>query len=163
MSPSKAPESPLTACTQFFASGNRFVQWRIRTRHSRVSHFNPFHGGPVISGSPGSLIRYDLLSCSPPCGPDGASPAQPTKAFTSELSAESVALLAVGYIYGGIWASPPPGLSPVRTTTSFAAPPHTYMDRSRAQDRFWSPMSDDPVAVIYSASLSGVSRFFPGP
>jgi len=33
--------------------------------------------------------------------------------------------------------------------------PHTYMDRSRAQDCFWSPMSDDPVAVIYSASLWG--------
>ena len=33
---------------------------------------------------------------------------------------------------------------------------HTYMDRSRAQDCFWSPMSDDPVAVIYSASLWGI-------
>jgi hypothetical protein len=33
--------------------------------------------------------------------------------------------------------------------------PHTYMDRSRAQHCFWSPMSDDPVAVIYSASLNG--------
>ncbi|MGO9449986.1 MAG: hypothetical protein ACLQDV_02900, partial [Candidatus Binataceae bacterium] len=41
------------------------------------------------------------------------------------LSAESVTLLAVGYIYGGIWAPPPTGLSPVRTKASFAAPPHT--------------------------------------
>jgi site-specific DNA recombinase len=40
---------------------------------------------------------------------------------TSELSAESVALLAVGYIYGGIWAPPPTGLSPVGTAASFAA------------------------------------------
>ncbi|MGO9453889.1 MAG: integrase core domain-containing protein, partial [Candidatus Binataceae bacterium] len=41
------------------------------------------------------------------------------------LSAESVTLLAVGYIYGGIWAPPPTGLSPVRTKASFAAPPQT--------------------------------------
>ncbi|MGO9451370.1 MAG: helix-turn-helix domain-containing protein, partial [Candidatus Binataceae bacterium] len=52
-------------------------------------------------------------------------PSQPTGAFTSELSAESVTLLAVGYIYGGIWAPPPTGLSPVRTKASFAAPPQT--------------------------------------
>jgi hypothetical protein len=30
------------------------------------------------------------------------------------------------------------------------------MDRSRAQELFWSLLSDDPVAVIYSASLSGI-------
>ena len=41
--------------------------------------------------------------------------------------------------------------------------PHTYMDRSRAQECLWSLMSDDSVAVIYSASLSGAISRAPGP
>jgi hypothetical protein len=45
----------------------------------------------------------------------------PTEAFTSELSAESVALLAVGYFYSGIWAPPLAGLAPAGTAASFAA------------------------------------------
>jgi hypothetical protein len=63
------------------------------------------------------VLRQRFQSCN--------TSSQPTGAFTSELSAQSVTLLAVGYIYGGIWAPPPTGLSPVRTAASFAAPPHT--------------------------------------
>jgi hypothetical protein len=77
-----------------------------------------------LSGSPDSLISLQPteLLASLGGGPDQAFySAQPTEAFTSELSAESVALLAVGYIYGGFWATPPTGLSPVGTAASFAA------------------------------------------
>jgi hypothetical protein len=55
----------------------------------------------------GSLIRYNLLSCLPPLadltgylesGPFGSTPCtQPREAFTPELAAESVTLLALGY------------------------------------------------------------------
>ena len=37
------------------------------------------------------------------------------------------------------------------------------MDRPRAQDCLLSAMSDDPVAVIYSASLWGIIFCGPGP
>ncbi|MGO9562707.1 MAG: hypothetical protein ACLPPV_08650, partial [Candidatus Korobacteraceae bacterium] len=40
--------------------------------------------------------------------------------------------------------------------------PHTYMDRSRAQGCLWTLVNDDPVAVIYSASLSGAISRAPG-
>ncbi len=56
-----------------------------------------------FSGFSGSLIRYNLLICLPPladltgylgvCAPC----TKPREAFTPELSAESVTLLAVGY------------------------------------------------------------------
>ena len=92
------------------------------TRHSQCPTLIRFRWNP-LSGSPDSLIRYNLLRLLASLGgPDQAFySAQPTEAFTSELSAESVALLAVGYIYGGIWAPPPTGLSPVGTAASFAA------------------------------------------
>jgi hypothetical protein len=60
-----------------------------------------------FSGFSGSLIRYNLLICLPPLadltgsselGPCGSAPcSQPPEAFTPELAAESVTLLAVGY------------------------------------------------------------------
>lgn len=46
---------------------------------------------------------------------------QPTEAFTPELAAESVALLAVGYDYSGAWVLPLAGLPPAGTAASFAA------------------------------------------
>ena len=46
---------------------------------------------------------------------------QPTEAFTPELAAESVALLAVGYNYSGAWVLPLAGLPPAGTAASFAA------------------------------------------
>ena len=86
-----------------------------------TSHFNPLHveSSFGVSWFADSLQPTELLASLG--GPDQAFSAQPTEAFTSELSAESVALLAVGYIYGGIWAPPPTGLSPVGTAASFAA------------------------------------------
>jgi hypothetical protein len=54
-------------------------------------------------------------------GPDRVHHTQPTKAFTAELAVESVALLAVGYNYSGIWVPPPAGLAPAGTFASFAA------------------------------------------
>ena len=87
-----------------------------------TSHFNPLHVESTfgVSWFADSLQPTELLASLG--GPDQAFySAQPTEAFTSELSAESVALLAVGYIYGGIWAPPPTGLSPVGTAASFAA------------------------------------------
>jgi hypothetical protein len=60
-----------------------------------------------FSGFSGSLIRYNLLICLPPLAdltgrsesaPFGSTPCtKPREAFTPELSAESVTLLAVGY------------------------------------------------------------------
>ncbi|MGO9607013.1 MAG: restriction endonuclease, partial [Candidatus Binataceae bacterium] len=67
-------------------------------------------------------------------------------------SAESVTLLAVGYIYGGIWAPPPTGLSPVRTKASFAAPPHTGTIRSRiliqCRHRMTKSISPSDIATL---------------
>lgn len=85
-------------------------------------HFNPLHVESTfgVSWFADSLQPAELLASLG--GPDQAFySAQPTETFTSELSAESVALLAVGYIYGGIWAPPPTGLSPVGTAASLAA------------------------------------------
>ena len=47
---------------------------------------------------------------------------RPPEAFTSELSVESVTLLAVGYNYSGIWVPPLAGLPPAGMVASFAAP-----------------------------------------
>src|ERR1700757_2704450 len=76
----------------------------------------------ITSGNRSDFFDRDAELLASLGGPDQAFySAQPTETFTSELSAESVALLAVGYIYGGIWAPPPTGLSPVGTAASFAA------------------------------------------
>jgi hypothetical protein len=45
---------------------------------------------------------------------------EPTRALPSDLSAESVTRLAVGYNYG-IWTPPPTGLPPVGTAAGCAA------------------------------------------
>jgi len=100
-----------------FAFAHRSLDSALST-----SHFNPLHVESTfgVSWFADSLQPAELLASLG--GPDQAIySAQPTEAFTSELSAESVALLAVGYFYGGIWAPPPTGLSPVGTAASFAA------------------------------------------
>ena len=121
MSPSTPPESPPTARTQSSSAGFAFVHPSLDSALS-TPHFNPLHVESTfgVSWFADSLQPTELLASLG--GPDQAFySAQPTEAFTSELSAESVALLAVGYIYGGIWAPPPTGLSPVGTAASFAA------------------------------------------
>jgi len=103
------------------SAGFAFVHRSLDSALS-TSHFNPLHVESTfgVSWFADSLQPTELLASLG--GPDQAFySAQPTEAFTSELSAESVALLAVGYIYGGIWAPPPTGLSPVGTAASFAA------------------------------------------
>jgi hypothetical protein len=93
------------------SAGFAFVHRSLDSALS-TSHFNPLHVESTfgVSWFADSLQPTELLASFG--GPDQAFySAQPTEAFTSELSAESVALLAVGYIYGGIWAPPPTGLS----------------------------------------------------
>ena len=65
MSPSTPPESPPTARTQFFVGGVRLRPPLYWTRHSQRPTLIRFTWNP-LSGSPGSLIRYNLLSCLPP-------------------------------------------------------------------------------------------------
>jgi hypothetical protein len=76
--------------------------------------------GPLFRGflvhSLGTTGRVACLSGGPD-QPDG----WPPDAFTSELTVESVTLLAVGYNYSGIWVPPPAGLPPAGTVASFAA------------------------------------------
>src|SRR5271167_155238 len=64
MSPSPPPESPPTARTSLRRRGSpsSIALW---TRHSQRPTLIRFPWNP-LSGSPGSLIRYDLLSCLPP-------------------------------------------------------------------------------------------------
>ena len=64
MSPSTPPESPPTARTQFFVGGIR-LRPSLWTRHSQRPTLIRFMWNP-LSGSPDSLIRYNLLSCLPP-------------------------------------------------------------------------------------------------
>ena len=65
MSPSTPPESPPTAHTQFFVGGVRLRPSLYWTRPSQRPTLIRFTWNP-LSGSPGSLIRYNLLSCLPP-------------------------------------------------------------------------------------------------
>jgi hypothetical protein len=65
MSPSTPPESPPTARTQFFVGGVRLRPPLYWTRHSQRPTLIRFTWNP-LSGSPGLLIRYNLLSCLPP-------------------------------------------------------------------------------------------------
>ena len=65
MSPSTPPESPPTARTQFLVGGIRLRPPLYWTRHSQRPTLIRFTWNP-LSGSPGSLIRYNLLSCLPP-------------------------------------------------------------------------------------------------
>src|ERR1700757_933010 len=81
----------------------------------------------ITSGNRSDFFDRDAELLASLGGPDQAFySAQPTEAFTSELSAESVALLAVGYIYGGTWAPPPTGLSPVGTAASVLSRKFVY-------------------------------------
>ena len=64
MSPSTPPESSPTARTQFFIGGVRLRPSLYGTRHSQRPTLIRFTWNP-LSGSPGSLIRYNLLSCLP--------------------------------------------------------------------------------------------------
>jgi len=92
----------------------------FRTRHFRLFHFNPLPVDLYCGASwfACSLRPGELLASR---GPDRVPHTQPTKAFTSELAVESVALLAVGYNYSGIWVPPLAGLAPAGTFASFAA------------------------------------------
>src|SRR6516162_6435652 len=103
MSPSTPPESPPTARTQF-------VVGRIRLRPSLFGlgtlnvPLNPLHVESTF-GSPGWPIRYNLLSCWPPLANLTRPSTLPSRRrlLLPSFRPESVALLAVGYIYGGIW------------------------------------------------------------
>jgi hypothetical protein len=100
--------------------GFAFTHPFLWARHSRCLHFNPLPVVLYFGASWFALLLWpgELLASR---GPDRAHHAQPTKAFTSELAVESVALLAVGYNYSGIWVPPPAGFAPAGTFASFAA------------------------------------------
>ena len=92
------------------------------TKDSALSSL-PLQSAPRGAPFRGFLVRSLAATGWVAClsgGPDQRC-RQPPEAFTSELSVESVTLLAVGYNYSGIWVPPLAGLPPAGMVASFAA------------------------------------------
>ena len=164
MSPSETPEIPPTALTQFFVGD---CGLRASGRRSTFSTPPPSASGEEpISGLFNSLSRCNLLTCAPPWRIRLVS--QPTETLTPELSTTRSPSSSSGMAMVATGQSPPAGLSPAGSSSSFAALPSpvltlAFLRKSSRHGRGSSAGTHPPlsVAVYFRARPSFEDRRIP--